>query len=253
MAAQSLIQFLRAAGGIKDTGGDLGAMGFAKYQAYVRIGAGNGTTSNVSRGLINNETGLDPDHAREIAAEAGYMGYDIENAMASTTVSDLLELLDHGGSAFSIYDESEMSAKQARIARREFKLKMTEAREAVRCYLSKHGAIHDDSALVEIAADFYMDDGDMEAAVDSACIALESAPVEDDESEFEAIPFDSIYNVGPPRVPNAAVDVEIAAFVDRLAGELDSIIAQAGIDLAERRSKFLTAREAADENRLFFR
>ena len=74
----SLLSFLIQNGGVKDSGGELKAMDAHKQRV----------------GLINNKYGMDIDHAREIAAEAGYFGGNPTDDIANTTVADFLDLID---------------------------------------------------------------------------------------------------------------------------------------------------------------
>lgn len=75
--ATTLRSFLKGKGGIRDDGGELSHMGLV----------------NGYPGLVNNKRGMHLDRAREAAAEAGYLGSDRTEAMAGTTVDDLLQAL----------------------------------------------------------------------------------------------------------------------------------------------------------------
>jgi hypothetical protein len=97
---QSLLAFLRAAGGIKDYRGEL--RGREYHRTYP--------------GLINNKKGLPLDRAREAAAEAGYLGHDTERAMAETDVNDLLNALEDAHNTFSAHDGEQLVRWQAHQA-----------------------------------------------------------------------------------------------------------------------------------------
>jgi hypothetical protein len=94
-APQTLLSFIKAAGGIKDVGGNLRAAGLHRYP-----------------GLINNKSGMDPDRAREAAAEGGYLGADRDHAHSNTTPDDLTNaLLKHP--TYSSFDEEQLAQWQA--------------------------------------------------------------------------------------------------------------------------------------------
>lgn len=87
---QDIVQFLQARGGIKDSGGELRSM----------------DANLVSRGYFGrlaNSNGMQLDHAREIAAEAGYLHPDAD-------INDLLNAINetyHGNPTFSDRDASQ--------------------------------------------------------------------------------------------------------------------------------------------------
>ena len=89
---QSLIGFLRAAGGLRDSGGELAARDLNRQFP----------------GLMNNKSGMSLDRAREMAAEAGYLGANTEEAVAETLVNDLLEAIDRHP-VYSIFDEDTLA------------------------------------------------------------------------------------------------------------------------------------------------
>jgi hypothetical protein len=95
-APQSLIGFLRAAGGLRDEGGELKARDLGK----------------TFPGMVSAK-GLHLDHARKLAAEAGYLGANVDEAMAETTVNDLLEAIDNHP-VYSIFDLDRVLARQER-------------------------------------------------------------------------------------------------------------------------------------------
>ncbi len=91
---QSLIGFLRSAGGIRPHG-ELDGRDFDKRYP----------------GLIRN-SGLTLDHAREIAAESGYLGNDPENDTSTTTISDLIDALE-GPTRYSSLDTQGVANMEA--------------------------------------------------------------------------------------------------------------------------------------------
>lgn len=95
-APSSLLAFLINNGGIKDQHGELKALDAIKGRP----------------GLVNNKYGLDLDHAREMAAEAGYLGANTSEAMSNTTISDLLDAIDRelrGDRVYSINDQAQLN------------------------------------------------------------------------------------------------------------------------------------------------
>lgn len=98
------VSFLILHGGIKDPGGDLAAMG---GDAYHHRQAGR---------LVNNTRGLEPDKARELLADHGYLSHD-------TDISDLQSLVyDHlaGRPKYPDHFEAERQQwEQGRAAQRE--------------------------------------------------------------------------------------------------------------------------------------
>lgn len=79
-----LATFIKNAGGLIDESGDLKSLGLNK--------------------LIN-PRGLSLDQAREMAAEQGYLGANIDDAMANTYINDLLDALSSGRKVYSVYDQ----------------------------------------------------------------------------------------------------------------------------------------------------
>lgn len=92
----SLLTFLIQHGGIKDTNGELSALDAQKGRP----------------GLVNNKYGIDLDRAREFAEEAGYFGAFAKNNLGSTTVDDLLTLIDKELRGERVFTE-EAQAQQA--------------------------------------------------------------------------------------------------------------------------------------------
>ena len=93
-APVSLTSFLQRAGGVQDPGGDLQSMGLNRFP-----------------GLIS-DSGVPLDRAREMAAEAGYLGGDTAHAMANTTPNDLLDAMG-AHPRYSVQDGDAAAARQA--------------------------------------------------------------------------------------------------------------------------------------------
>ncbi len=91
----SLLAFLKKKGGLKDAGGELKNM-----------------DARFSPGLVNNQTGLDLDTARELAEEAGYFGVAAMNNLGATSVSDLLELIRTELGGQKVYSEIDSIPEQ---------------------------------------------------------------------------------------------------------------------------------------------
>lgn len=96
---QSLVNFLQRAGGLKDEDGDLVSMGFNRFPGLV--------TKN----------GMDYDTARRTAAEAGYLGHNIDDAMANTFIHDLVGKLEQHPT-YSAFDDEAVHARNAYDAAR---------------------------------------------------------------------------------------------------------------------------------------
>lgn len=100
---QTLHDFIRAQGGVRDPGGDLKSMGLDRV-----------------RGLIApTGSGLSPDAMRRVAAEAGYLGADTDHAMRNTEVNDLLDAVGSGKNIYSVFDEHAVHAWDDYRAQRE--------------------------------------------------------------------------------------------------------------------------------------
>jgi hypothetical protein len=97
---RTLIDFLRDRGGLKDESGDLRAAELDKR----------------FKGLIN-KNGMSLDHAREAAAEAGYLGSDIDHAMSETTPNDLINAID-SHPVYSVHDQDRVFEHGAYLDRK---------------------------------------------------------------------------------------------------------------------------------------
>lgn len=94
---QTLHQFVRAAGGVRDPGGDLKAMGLDQVPGLV-VGPGKG---------------FNPDQMRQAAAQAGFLGPNIDEAMANTTIGDLHDALAAERPVHSVYDSAALDVWNA--------------------------------------------------------------------------------------------------------------------------------------------
>ena len=92
-----LHEFIRSAGGVRDPGGDLAAMGYENLIAP----AGRG---------------LSPDQMRQAAAQAGYLGAHIDDATANTTVNDLFGAIGSDNPIHSVFNQDAAAAWAARDA-----------------------------------------------------------------------------------------------------------------------------------------
>jgi len=79
---QDIVEFLTSRGGVRDDGGELRAMDTNR----VNGGYGTGGVGKGSFGILSREKGLPPDHAREIAEEAGYL-------KPGSSISDLYDAI----------------------------------------------------------------------------------------------------------------------------------------------------------------
>ena len=92
-----LHEFIRSLGGVRDPGGDLAAMGHDNLIAP----AGRG---------------LSPDQMRQAAAQAGYLGPNIDDATANTTINDLFGAIGSDNPIHSVFDQDAAAAWAARDA-----------------------------------------------------------------------------------------------------------------------------------------
>ena len=122
-APVSLTTFLQRAGGVRDPGGDLRSMGLDRFP-----------------GLVS-DRGVPLDRAREMAAEAGYLGGDTAHAVANTTPNDLLGALG-SHPTYSAGDADAVAQRQAYDAYQASRGTATShdyAMEAVRSHLLDNG------------------------------------------------------------------------------------------------------------------
>jgi hypothetical protein len=87
-APLDLQAFIKRSGGINDEGGDLKHMGL---------------------GHLHKPDGMSYDQAREAAAEQGYLGPNIDDAMANTFTHDLFDAL--GKKTYSVFDDGKLGAQ----------------------------------------------------------------------------------------------------------------------------------------------
>ena len=96
--------FLKRAGGVKDVSGELKAL-----EAHKRY-----------PGLVNNKTGMDPDKARELLVDAGYIDETpFEGGVAVTTSDDVYQIISEGiagNKRFAKADEALAAKRQGQGA-----------------------------------------------------------------------------------------------------------------------------------------
>jgi len=91
---QTLVDFLKNAGGVRDDGGDLSSLGLNRFP-----------------GLVT-EKGLAPDAAREMAHEAGYLGDGSSDSINETYIHDLIDKLQ-SHPTYSAHDSDMLEAWNA--------------------------------------------------------------------------------------------------------------------------------------------
>ena len=148
---QNLIQFLKANGGIKSSRDDLRAL----YPD-----------------LVNDRTGRPLDDARLIAAEAGYLGGNTADAMANTTINDLLDALRDGRNRFP-----QTAVDVDRRAETESAKKATKREEQARHEIESafaDGDVPSDPDFIDRVLRIYLATGvDPEVAIDRAIGEIE--------------------------------------------------------------------------------
>ena len=85
----SLLSYIKKIGGIKDEHGELSMLDAIKGQP----------------GLVNNKTGLSLDEVRERVEEAGYFGMQAKQELGTTSVADLLELIENELRGTKVYTD----------------------------------------------------------------------------------------------------------------------------------------------------
>lgn len=185
----SLVQFLRAAGGLKDQGGELTARNF--HRRYP--------------GLVNNRSGMNYDAARELAAQHGYMGDNPEHDVANTTVADFLDKVDQHPT-YSLYDHDRIFQREEDQRRADDHAKAIDdtVHQIIQDAL-QYGVRADDmdGATLESAARLHVeDDVPLEDAFERAAIqSMDSDPVARKTTEPE-IPWDNLDDFkGSGRLP----------------------------------------------------
>ncbi len=86
-----LHDFIRSAGGVQDPGGDLTAMGYGNL-------------------IAKPGQGLGPDAMRQAAAQAGYLGPNIDHATANTGIDDLHAAIASDNPIHSVFDQDAAAA-----------------------------------------------------------------------------------------------------------------------------------------------
>jgi hypothetical protein len=156
--AQSLVEFLKARGGLLDQGGELKAIGAERLAAKPRGGKGR----NVDRRVPL-------DAAREAAEEAGYIGRPGETQ--TTTVADLLDAIDQemrGNRVWSREDAPDMTGNaEAALARL----------DGLVHEIARHAGPAVDDRIIREAAELALRDGlDAFDALESVLVRMEDAP-----------------------------------------------------------------------------
>jgi hypothetical protein len=109
-APTDLQTFFRRAGGLKDEGGDLASSGFLNIDGSSPRG-GISNPSQKGPRLIDKANGIPMDEGRRMAAQAGYLGYNPDEAVQNTTVNDFIDrLIDHP--AYSIHDDDAVAQRE---------------------------------------------------------------------------------------------------------------------------------------------
>ena len=135
--AETLLAFLKRLGGVKDSGGDLS--GRSLHRAYP--------------GLVNNKRGMELDDARAAAAEQGYLGGDVDHAMATTTVSDLLDALTEHPH-YSVFDGKEVDRARDAASYNLSMRRLADARDEINKHLKAVDEKYDAETVAK-AAEIY--------------------------------------------------------------------------------------------------
>lgn len=167
---QTLVGFLRSIGGLRDCG-ELRALDARKRWP----------------GLVNDKRGRTLDHARESAAEAGFLGEPIDDAMTQTTVSDFLDALE-SHPHYRVRDGQRLGDWQAQALGNVFEDAIHNEICALEAWAADHdGPDYRDKALFRLAAKLslespFIDYGD---ALERAAIQLVGRE-EDEAAEARA-------------------------------------------------------------------
>jgi hypothetical protein len=114
---QTMLDWLKSNGGIKDEGGELSNRGLVRGYP----------------GLVNNKSGMSLDVARRGAADAGFLGHDTDLASAETMVNDLLDRIDQHPT-YSVHDEDQRVAYEVQQQNRELKAQYADAADQITAY-----------------------------------------------------------------------------------------------------------------------
>ena len=136
--SETLLAFLKRLGGIKDFGGELKARNL--HRTYP--------------GLVNNKRGMTLDDARQAAAEQGYLGDDIQHAVANTRVADLLDALTEHP-RYSVHGHDEIERARNAKAFNDEQRGLASARERISGYLAEVGMTADREHLAHAAEIFH--------------------------------------------------------------------------------------------------
>ncbi len=141
-APQTLLQFIASSGGIRDTGGEMRALGLTNQ----RITGVDG----IVRMLVRNE-GHPPDHMRLLAAEDGFLGPVSNSAMQDTYPQALWDAIDrevNGQPVYSVNDQGRVQEREDAQRQKDY----AAARKAVVAMLKENG-ITADPGIIDHAAE----------------------------------------------------------------------------------------------------
>lgn len=166
---QTLLAFLKGLGGIKDYKGELKGADIRKRFP----------------GLINNKKGMELDKAREAAAEAGYLGPDIQTAIEKSTPDDLIQKILSDEPVYSALDKDQAYEYRAQQNAKAFEDKVKSAREELDgIAFGTHPDILDDAARIMAYDDVDPFDALEVAATRTAVDVPEVKEVEDNLGEI---------------------------------------------------------------------
>ena len=166
---QTLLAFLKGLGGIKDYKGELKGADIRKRFP----------------GLINNKKGMELDKAREAAAEAGYLGPDIQTAIEKSTPDDLIQKILSDEPVYSALDKDQAYEYRAQQNAKAFEDKVKSAREELDgIAFGTHPDILDDAARIMAYDDVDPFDALEVAATRAAVDVPEIKEVEDNLGEI---------------------------------------------------------------------
>ena len=160
---QTLVGFLKSIGGLRDC---------SELRAR--------DARRVWPGLVNNKRGLSLDYAREAAAESGFLGEPIADAMSNSTVSEFLEALD-SHPHYRTRDVDRLAAWQDQGAGQAFVDAINNEIAAVEAFAARTGfANPDDHEWMAAAAQIAIDDPSLEYgdALERAALAIYRAESE---------------------------------------------------------------------------
>lgn len=152
--AETLMAMLKRNGGVQDSGGSLKAMDMVKGYP----------------GLIN-KRGMDLDTAREMAAEAGYLGPDTEAAVQNTDIQDLLDRLGEG-KVYSAHDMGEVGRAGDAAKFNEWMGRRDDAVTEIQNHVADEGEEPLDEEHADLAAEHRMEGKSVPDAIEHAAADL---------------------------------------------------------------------------------